>query len=171
MRKWIYSVVLGILSSTAFGLNVCESTYALCTSAVCEPMLGYPDKVNCICEVKSGYSAAQKVCQKLKETDKGALLYSRYYPIHGYKICSNDRSWAYCLDAPCMLDKNDPEKATCLCSLVKNKGNYVLVTDKKIEASCESGIFSSATIGQVQQITDFLKTKDELTPFEIKVQN
>lgn len=67
-----------------------------------------------------------------------------------------------------MLDKNEPEKATCLCNLVKNKGNYVLVTDKKIPANCESGIFSSAT---VQQITNFLKTKDELKPFEITVQN
>ena len=46
--------------------KVCQSTYALCTTAPCTPVEG--DTVSCACEVKTGYSAGQEECQDVKET-------------------------------------------------------------------------------------------------------
>jgi hypothetical protein len=54
---------------------------------------------------------------------------------------------------------------------VKDQGDYVVVTDKYNESTCTTDIWSSATVQAITQITDFLKTKDELKPFPIKVLN
>ena len=149
--------------------KVCQSTYALCTTAPCTPVEG--DTVSCACEVKTGYSAGQEECQDVKETADGKQIRSRYYPVKSYAICDNDRPWAWCLDKPCIIDKDDPAKASCLCTTVKNQGPYVIVTDTYTDTTCTTGIISSATVKQDQQITDFLKTNKDLKPFDVKVLN
>ena len=44
---------------------------------------------------------------------EGAQIRSRYYPVHSYAVWSNDRPWAWCPDKPCIVDKNNPEAASC----------------------------------------------------------
>jgi len=93
-------------------------------------------------------------------------------PVKSYAICSNDRSWAWCLDKPCIIDKNNPEAAACTCDAVKNLGDYVIVTSADTPGTCTTGVISSATVAQITQVTDYLKTKANLlTPFSIQVLN
>jgi hypothetical protein len=47
----------------------------------------------------------------------------------------------------------------------------VIVTDSYTDTTCTTGIISSATVTQITQITDFLKSSSELKPPEIKVLN
>ncbi len=150
--------------------TVCEGTFALCTTAKCTPVPGREGTVSCGCEVKTGYSAGHESCEKAKEVDAGQLM-SRYYPIKYHVNCSNSRPWANCLDKLCTEDKNNPSKATCACSLVQNQGDYVVVTPNYDASTCTTGIVSSATVQQLEQITDFLKTQPELKPFPIKIVN
>src|ERR1700730_3550559 len=152
--------------------KLCESTYALCTTAACTPVAGKDDTVSCVCDVKTDYSAGQETCQSAKETSEGKQVRSRYYPVKSYAVCSNDRSWAWCLDKPCIISKNNPEAAACTCDAVRNLGDYVIVTSAYAPATCTTGVISSATVQQITQVTDYLKTKSKvLTPFPIKVLN
>jgi hypothetical protein len=41
---------------------VCESTYAVCTTAQCQPVAGKDEEVACDCDVETGYSAGLKPC-------------------------------------------------------------------------------------------------------------
>ncbi|KTD61753.1 hypothetical protein [Legionella spiritensis] len=173
--KYLLPVVLSLVcSATVVAAStsdfvVCKSTYALCTTAKCAPVAGKKDLVSCHCDVKTGYSASQQPCQGLKKIGGEISVYSRYYPVRSYAVCTNKRPWAWCLDKPCLVDRQNPSKATCTCSLVKNLGDYVIVTDKKSASTCTTGIISSATVEQITQITDFLKTTQELPPDPIKV--
>src|SRR5216683_5366925 len=138
---------------------VCKSTYALCTTAECSPIADKPGFVSCKCKVETDYSAGMKACEDKASSDVHPLR-SRYHPIRSYARCSNGRPWAWCLDSPCTRDKSDPSKAACTCSLTKDQGNYVIVNDTGIynDSSCTSGLYSSASIVELDQVTDFLKT-------------
>jgi hypothetical protein len=52
---------------------------------------------------------------------------------------------------------------------VKDQGRYVIVTDTVTAATCTTGVISSATVTQIDQITDFLKTTTELKPLPVKI--
>ncbi|WED42355.1 hypothetical protein [Legionella cardiaca] len=168
---FILMVVHTCLGAKTTTFTACSSKYALCTTAKCSPIAGKKGLVNCDCNVKTGYSAGTKQCKPVKETKHGQLIYSRYYPIKSYVSCANNRPWAWCLDKPCIIDKKDPAKATCICSLVKNLGDYIIVADNYENTTCTTGIISSATVAQSKQITHFLKTQKNLQPFPIKVLN
>jgi hypothetical protein len=127
--------------------------------------------VSCTCEVKTGYSAGQQACQDVTEASEGKQVRSRYFPIKSYEICTNDRLWAWCLDKPCIIDKDDPTKAACACIAVKDQGPYVISAETYTDTTCTTGLISSATVTQITQITDFLKGSSELKPFDIKVLN
>ena len=175
-RQVILLAALSVIAFRTFArsqqpqFTVCKSTYALCTKAKCLPMPGSSDKVSCACEVKTGYSLGTQPCGSAQQIKDGQLQ-SRYYPIKSYARCSNDRPWAYCLDAICAVDKGDKTKASCTCSLVRNQGDYVITGDTYTKSTCTTGIISSATVDQVDQATDFLETQDALPPFDFKVLN
>jgi hypothetical protein len=59
----------------------------------------------------------------VQQTAEGQEIHSRYYPVKSYAVCANDRPWAWCLDKPCTIDKNNPEAAACTCDLVKKSGS------------------------------------------------
>ncbi len=158
-------------NASSSDFTVCRSTYALCTTAVCQPLPGKAGFATCACKVKTGYSAGTKPCTGIIKTKAGQAVSSRYFPIKAYKSCANDRFWAFCLDSPCVVNPNDSSKASCICSLVKNKGNYIIVPDGHHKTSCTSKIYSSATVDDLNQITTFLKKHSELPPFPIKVRN
>jgi hypothetical protein len=163
---------VSVLSATARAqdFKVCKSTFALCTIARCDPLPGNDKQVACHCTVNNGYSVGQKACAGVKDTPNGTQIRSRYYPVHSYAVCSNDRPWAWCLDKPCLVDKNNPQAASCTCDLVKNLGDYVIVTSDYAANTCTTGVISSATVQQISQVTDYLKTKSKmLTPFDIQV--
>ena len=70
MRKIVLYTALGLLSvcsaggpAQSAGFTLCESAYALCTTAPCTPT-GNDGALSCSCEVRSGYSAGQQSCQE-----------------------------------------------------------------------------------------------------------
>jgi hypothetical protein len=177
MKTLLLFLVAATLSSAtvAFAAGpdfiVCKSTYALCTTAACSPIPGKNDVVSCQCIVENDYSAGLKACEE-KKTSQGLKLRSRYHPIDSYARCSNSRPWAWCLDAPCVADKDNPAQASCACKIVSNQGDYVIVNSNgQYDAtSCTSGIYSSATVGELDQVTNYLKTHETpLKPVPIKV--
>jgi hypothetical protein len=176
MKKTFLALLVILLApaiSLAAGPDfiVCKSTYALCTTAPCTPIPGKKDVVSCRCNVETDYSAGLKPCQE-ETTAEGLKLHSRYHPISSYARCANSQPWAWCLDAPCVADKNQPSQAACACPVFANQGDYVIVTasGQYDDSSCTTGMYSSATVVQLGQVTDFLKTHDTpLHPVPIKV--
>jgi hypothetical protein len=69
-----------------------------------------------------------------------------------------------------VIDKNNPEAASCACDVVKDLGTYVIVTSEYTPATCTSGVISSATIPQIDQATESLK-KAKVPVFPIQVLN
>jgi hypothetical protein len=150
---------------------VCESTYALCTTAQCTPIQEGQAAIFCDCEVKTGYSVGGTLCHAPIDSPEGKQIVSRYYPVRSYAACTNDRPWAWCFDRPCIVDKDDPSKAVCACNIVKDKGPYVIVTDSYSDTTCTTGLYSSAPGKDLQGVTDSLKTNEHLKAFDLKVVN
>jgi hypothetical protein len=178
MRKPDLLVFLGLLTllmSTIYvradNYTLCEGLYALCTSAKCTAVPGKEGTVSCGCEVRDGYSAGRDNCKRTEDTRAGADIQSRYFPVKSLSICNNDRQWADCLGKLCTIDENDPGKATCFCTLEKNKGPYVIVGDRYTPQTCSTGVISSATVEGHQSITEFLKKTGKLEPYPIHVLN
>jgi hypothetical protein len=144
---------------------VCQSTFALCTFAQCEPItiLETTLLLSCKCEVHPhAWSVGAKPCEERKKVPEGELIRSRYAPnFHEYARCSNNRPWAMCLDSPCIIDKTKPAHAHCTCPIVQEQGDYLVQpgTDQ-----CSNGAISSATVVDLDQITDFLETLPNLPP-------
>jgi hypothetical protein len=163
------TIALGLMvgfsvAGRAQGFVLSKGTFALCTVAPCNAVPGSSKEAVCSCTVNSGYSVGQKAGQPAKATAAGEQIRSRYYPVQSYVICNNDRPWAWCLDKPCIISKNNPNAAACTCNVVKNLGAYVIVTNEYTPAACTKGIISSATVQQITQATDFLKKEGTLLP-------
>lgn len=135
--------------SIAFAKNpiVCESEFALCTTAQCTPVPGDDNLSLCHCTIQKGYSAGFEECEAPKKNDEGyTVVKSRYYPVKSYISCANNRPWANCLDMTCIVDAKDPTKAVCSCPLVKNEGEYMVVTDTCQAVNCDQNIYSSVLV-------------------------
>lgn len=167
----ILALVLSAMPSQAADFTLCEGTFALCTTAKCSPVDGKPGTVSCACSVEDGYSAGKDNCKPTEVTNEGTIVQSRYFPVKSLAVCTNDRQWADCLGKRCVIDANDPGKATCFCSTEKNKGPYVIVGDSYTPQTCTTGIISSATFKDHGTITKFLKSTSKLEPFPIHVLN
>ena len=50
---------------------VCESTYALCTTAQCQPVAGKDDTAACDCDVETGYSAGASDAKARSKPPRG----------------------------------------------------------------------------------------------------
>lgn len=176
-----YAVLLGIVAMGLAGLasggaragdyQVCKSKYALCTTAKCNPGKEGSSTVECSCEVRTGYSVGSSPCQEPTKTRAGEQIRSRYYPIKSYARCANNRPWATCYDKECVVDKDDPSKATCKCSVKEGEGDWVMVTDTYTAETCTTGLYSSATVNDLEEVTDFLKGQKDLKPFPLHVLN
>ena len=175
VKKYILIIMLAMVGFQVEAKSpeyiACESKYALCTTAACDMIPGKKGIVSCHCSVQEGYSLGRKPCVKEEVINDEHIIKSRYYPIKSYAICANSRPWAWCLDSPCVIDKQDPSKADCKCLLVKNRGNYIMVTDSYNKDTCTTGLNSSATVKQARKAIDFLKTQQHLPVYQVKVLN
>lgn len=150
---------------------VCESTYALCTTAKCSLIEEGQETVLCDCDVKTGYSVGSTPCHDPVGSPEGKQVVSRYYPIRSFAACNNDRPWAWCYDRPCIVDKDDPSRAACACNIVQNEGPYVMVADSYTDTTCTTGLYSSARVKDLERVTEFLKTNADLKSFALKQVN
>jgi hypothetical protein len=107
--------------------NFCEGTYALCIKAACS---GIPtldrlgnyviDRALCSCDVVKGVSMGPGSCEdRALVTQQG-----RSYLISAYSNRDNSTNpktnWAWCYGAPCVVDENNPDKATCTCPIMQS---------------------------------------------------
>jgi hypothetical protein len=154
--------------------RVCDGTYALCTTAKCV-QTATAGVLSCACDVKYAPSnnlsagGGGQMCRAVprKQPTPGMVVPSRYYPIKSYVACSNARPWGWCLDMPCIVG-TDTSQANCLCTVAKDQGTYLFVTDYYHTDGCDKETISSATVEGSNQLTNFLKST-RLKPFPIKV--
>ena len=166
---------LAPLGPTQF--HACHYTYALCTYAPChetkKAIINNQEVTNTTCDcqvVENGWSVGQVECSV--DQPNGSNIKSRYFPIRMYARCTNKRPWAMCLDSPCTIDPKDKTKAACSCTLQQDLGDYVVWPDSPGHPSqCEEGIVSSATVPDVEAISDFLEKQDNMPVFDILVVN
>lgn len=155
-------LLLAAVSSSAFAAKpvICEGPYVLCAYAKCIPMPDKKDKALCTCEVKSGYSIGSTSCQTKPAVivNDFETLDSRYFPVKKYVSCHNDRTWANCYNAKCVINPKDKSQAFCTCGTVKNKGDYMLANDSCDKTDCETGMISSYVIKDAVSEYDSLKT-------------
>ncbi len=107
----------------------CEGTYALCIKAPCS---GIPtldrlgnyviERALCSCDVVKGFSMGPGACEDRAPVTQQGRTYlistysNRYNDTNRTLSCqSRDTVWAWCYGAPCVVDSNDPNKATCTC--------------------------------------------------------
>jgi len=151
----------------------CRMTYALCTFSACDIVVLMGDKATTTCGCKvitDGWSVGAKDCKADKPDDMHVK--SRYFPIRTYARCSNKRPWAMCLDSDCTLDKNDKTKAACTCSVKRDVGDYLVEPDSPgTPSQCDSGIISSATVSDLDTISDFLQKQDKMPVYDMLVVN
>ena len=145
--------------------QVCEGTFALCTTAICSGT-AQDQNVDCICTVNKGYSAGGQECRAPAVTPQGTQIYSRFFPIGSYQPCTNPPSasspWAWCLDKQCLIDKDNPTIAHCQCGNVTTASYsglpsfpYIIVTGQVTSTLCQNGInYSSATVSDATNINN-----------------
>jgi len=158
--------------------DVCDGTYALCTTARCT------SSYSCTCEVlykpdqpnysAGSYEEGKTPCAGVSREKPavGKQLHSRYYPVRGFAVCMNDRSWAMCLNVPCtvvseQVNGKEVLKAKCDCTAPQESPTtpWVITTDSPPPAdACTTGTISSATIADLSEITLFLNSSKQLKP-------
>jgi hypothetical protein len=182
MRAWVFLASLsaiagcGKTSSSSPSFTLCRGTYALCTTAKCNPVrgkaAGASTPLECVgCKVREGFSVGEEPCSQVPGTPPrpALIIPSRYYPISAMAVCFNSRPWAGCLDAPCTVDR-DRSTATCLCKQAPaSKQPYVIVTDSYRGTTCTTDTWSSATVDDALQLTGFLQGSRELPPLPITI--
>ena len=187
----LMTLVMGLsapaLAAEKAAFQVCEGTFALCTTAICTQGQPGDKDVQCTCTVNTGYSAGQQPCQAPIPTDQGTKIFSRFFPITSYQKCTKTPNaaspWAWCLDKACFIDKTNPTIAQCACGRVetpvyeeKPSHPYIIVTGQTAPNLCENTTnYSSATVHDLTHITDafndYLKTHNAfplIQPVELK---
>lgn len=147
--------------------KVCHDEYALCTFSQCGSVqvLGAQSTTMCTCNVRKDFSVGKECAGPTKLADGQTQVMSRYHPITTYSRCTNNRQWAMCLDSPCTIDPANPadktklQQAQCKCSVVSGQGDWLVQPGT---AQCTNGLISSATVTDLDQITDYLETHPEL---------
>jgi cytochrome oxidase Cu insertion factor (SCO1/SenC/PrrC family) len=133
-------------SVRAAGTYICQQRYALCTNAACRPSPHDPNTVICDCVVKGGYSVGLLPCSH--RAPHGTALHSTFSTelvtsSSRAMTCPADVAWANCVDSPCRLDPSNPDKATCLCPVVKKGPSFTFGGDCNTK-TCGKTIWSGA---------------------------
>lgn len=145
-------------------MYLCRHQFALCTSAICVPMLGDPTKAICSCDVEDGPSMSSQPCDSLNSTtDANGIrtVYSAYSLLQaqaglkGMK-CPSGTPWTWCLNKVCTVDHSNPAKAVCTCDVVRTPGEWMTLGGNCDTSTCATGYWSGATIPDVDSGSVFL---------------
>ena len=156
--------------------NFCEGTYALCIKAKCSgiPVLDrlgnyVIDRALCECDVMQGVSMGPGSCQDRAPVTQQGRTYlistysNRYNDTNRTLSCQDQKTtWAWCYGAPCVVDQNDPSKATCTCPLMQ--GAMSTLGGNCRQDACE-GTWSAATpVGDKFASEHFYRTMQQQYP-------
>src|SRR5258708_2935295 len=138
------------------------ATFANCHQAKCT--LKSSGDYSCKCFLDDRYSATAYASGCQPATSSTAQ--SRYHPVESYQECTNPHTdthaWAWCLGVSCTVSKKGDVE--CNCTPVPANVPplpYIVVTSKFLPDACKTSptgkVWSSATPGNVSQITSFLE--------------
>lgn len=129
---------------------ICDQQYALCTSAQCVPDPTHPGRSICFCEVKKGLSYGYLKCKERKpRVDQYEIInLISTFSMDDFKsqknmTCPSGNPWSNCLDQPCVIDPFDPQKAICLCKIMKT-GVFQTFGGNCDTSTCKKGLWSAA---------------------------
>ena len=129
------------------GTWLCDQSYALCSTSPCEPTPWDPKIATCPCKVETGYSIGFKTCDE--RAPAGNTLISDFSTANitnsvRHLSCPERGVWANCLDMPCVITRDDPSRAICLCPL-EESGDYVTFGGDCDVTTCSTVIWSAAS--------------------------
>jgi len=130
---------------------ICNQVYALCTSAPCIPSPHNPDYAICDCDVHKGNSAGFTDCKSRKpnQDNYGALHIVSTFSFEQFSTkkqmqCSQLSPWTDCLDKPCTVDPQNPNRAICNCK-IKLAQAFITFGGNCNTQTCITGFWSGAT--------------------------
>ena len=129
------------------GVWLCNQTFALCTTAICDRSASDPSIANCQCVVLQGYSMGFKTCAE--RAPAGTSVTSTFSTANvnaefGALQCPEEAAWANYLDYPCEMDPRNPALATCQCALVE-RGPSFTFGGRCDPQACTAEIISGTT--------------------------
>jgi hypothetical protein len=144
--------------------RVCNQQFALCTSALCVPQPGDATKAICFCDVKQGHSMSTVPCDQLRpSTDENGIrtVYSTF-SLDQFKQglqamkCPDGTPWTWCLNKRCTVDPTHPDKAICVCDVVRT-GEWTTLGGNCDTKTCSTGYWSAATIPDAEDGAAFMQ--------------
>jgi hypothetical protein len=129
---------------------LCRHSYALCTSALCVPQPGNPEKAICFCDVEEGASMATVPCKNLSPTvdSHGVRTIYSTFSLKQFKNkkamrCPEGKPWTWCLNKICTVDPTNSSKAICLCDVMMSD-EWVTFGGDCDTKTCETSYWSGA---------------------------
>lgn len=144
--------------------QLCNHTYALCTSARCVPQPGDPSKAICFCDVEEGKSLSTVPCETVKPTTDANGIRTVYstFSMKQFEVgkkgmkCPGSTPWTWCLNKRCTVEPSDPKKAICICDVMRNTGEWMTLGGNCDRSTCKTGYWSGATLAEVENGSAFL---------------
>jgi len=150
---------------------VCDTGFALCTSAPCIPDPMAPDEqAICTCEVTQGPNFAdQTPCKERNAktiTTVSGLEVQQIISTYAFVqaatkpvlTCDNDFPWTDCLNAKCIIDPKQPLKAICTCPYANtDDATFVTYGGSCNTSTCATAVWSAATVENFNAGSDALK--------------
>jgi hypothetical protein len=128
------------------GTWLCSQAYALCSMSACDVTPTDSQVATCPCTVEHGYSIGYATCAD--RAPVGQTIFSTFSTANVTSdvramACAESGVWANCLDMPCVINPDDPSRATCLCPL-EESGDYFTFGGGCDITTCSTVIWSAA---------------------------
>ena len=150
----VFFIAYGCNMASDTGMQFCRHRYALCTSAPCIPLPGDPTRAVCSCDVEEGASMSTVPCSSLtpsRDSNGVQTLYSTFsfeQFKEGKRImkCPGSSPWTWCLNKRCTVDPSNPEKAICICDVVRTGEEWITYGGGCDPSTCGTAYWSGAKI-------------------------
>lgn len=147
-------------------LYLCTNQYASCKTSACLPIPQNSNNALCTCDVKTGKSLGYQLCKPKKSLIAGYnTIIARFDPDQASNpslLCTQPSIWANCLGSRCTVDKNNPSKAYCFCTLRPNTGNFILFNQGNNPNTCSTNIWSAISKLELESIQHLLKKQPRI---------
>jgi hypothetical protein len=117
------------LAAESSRFEVCDSTYALCTTARCTPISGEMNTVFCKCDVKTGLSIGQNTLPQRGRKPRGDADHLALLP--GQDLCRLHQRLALGLVFRHAVHRRQEgcEQGHLPCQVVSGEGSYLMITE------------------------------------------
>jgi hypothetical protein len=154
----VLAVACGYDKASHSAMHLCKHQYALCTSAMCIPQPGDPNKAICFCDVEEGASMSSESSTDANGIRTVFSTFSLKQFQEGKKgmKCPGGTPWTWCLNKRCTVDPSNPKKAICVCDVVRTGGEWTTLGGNCNTSTCQTGYWSGATIKDFEEGNAFM---------------